>query len=256
MNKPHIKSLHYQLIPGENVDYKKASPINGETNDFRVIIENDSAHFMMKTHCATEKEARELVEPYLKRWEVLIGLEHDPGDLHFKFKDSEIIELEPGAGNSLVLGSCSFNISVSMDAVLHLSRGRFPSLPQNFILSPDVETMFLRYKSYQEGKESLLSMAYMCLTVLEVSAGGRSQAASRYGISSTVLDKLGSICSECGDASQARKVTKRSKLKALSSNEIDWVLKVIKAIIRRTGEWAYNPNASAPEITMADFPKL
>ena len=116
--------------------------------------------------------------------------------------------------------------------------------------------MYLRYKAFREGKESLLSMAYMCLTVLETSAGGRSRAASKYSISKAVLNKLGTICSEKGDKNQDRKAPKKGAFAALTVSESEWVIQVVKALIRRVGEYAYRPTASLPAVTISDFPTV
>lgn len=257
MNDPHVKSLNYQLITGENVDYKKAPPISEETDDFVLRVENDLASFEMKMHFSTKEDAKALVDSFLKRWEILIGLAHDPGDLRFEYKNAEVIDRAPDNKNSVVLNVDPLLTRASIDAtLLRVSRGRFPPPPKHFDISPDVETMYLRYNAYRDGKESLLSMAYMCLTVLETSAGGRSKAASKYSISKTVLNTLGTICSKKGDQSQARKAPKKGAFCALSHSESDWVTKVVKALIHRAGEWAHKPSAPLPTINMADLPPL
>jgi hypothetical protein len=215
----------------------------------------------MKTHYAREEDAREVVESYLHRWEVLIGLYCDPGDLSFKFQSADVIDRAPvDTHETIVHSSLHIHVVSNVAAVLHTSRGQFPPLPHRFALSPDTETMYMRYKSYLEGKEILLSMAYMCLTVLEASAGSRAKArakaAKKYAIAKCVLDKLGAICTEKGGRSEARKARKSGAFVPLSAVEKDWVTQVIKALIRRVGEYAYDPTASLSQLTMNDFPTI
>ena len=101
----------------------------------------------------------------------------------------------------------------------------------------------------------------MCLTVFEASAvvnnkskkHKREKAAKKYFISEKVLKELGTLCSERGGPEEARK---SGEFVPLSAHEKEWVAQVIKASIRRIGEYAKNPNAALPQLTMGDFPQI
>ncbi len=228
-----------------------------ETEEFILIVDSKGANFQMKAHYPTIDEARTVAEAFFRRWEVLIGLEHNPGDLMFTFQDADVIDRAPVESNSTIINVHStIEIHSTVDAVIHLSRGKLPSAPQKFDLSPDVETMYMRYKAFREGRESLLSMAYMCLTVLEASAGDRANAAKKYSIAKLVLDTLGKLCSQRGRADEARKTPRNGAYVPLSDQEKDWIVQVIKAIIRRAGERAYEPKARLRQITLDDFPNI
>lgn len=255
MNDPHVKTLHYRVVPGNNVDYEKAAPITVETDDFSVTMNSKDAIFEMKNHFTTKNDAKKIVDSYLMRWDLLIGLELAPGDLTFIFQHANIIDRAPVSDGGIDLNVHSaVSASVAMDVVLHVSRGTFPTPPLHFALTPDVETMYIRYKACREGRESLLSMAYMCLTVLKTSANGK--AAEKYTISETVLKKLGNLCTERGSPAEARKKLRGSDFIPLSAQEKEWVIQVVKAIIRRTGEHAFEPTRTLPQLTMSDFPTI
>ncbi len=257
MNDPQVKTLHYAVVHGKHVDYKKAKTITFEANDFTLNMDPKEATFEMRTHYATTEEARAVADLFLRRWEVLIGLEYDPGDLKFVFRQADIIDRAPAKTDSTV--SIVHNVAdqcIAADADVQENREKFPSPPNNFDLSPNVETMYTRYKSFWEGRETLLSMAHMCLTVLENSAGGRANAAKNYSISKPILDKLGNLCAEKGDQVDARKAPKNRSFVSLSDQEKKWIKRVIKAIIRRAGEVAHNPTASFSQLTMDDFPTI
>jgi hypothetical protein len=96
----------------------------------------------------------------------------------------------------------------------------------------------------------------MCLTVLEVSAGDRTNAASKYGIAKSVLDMIGKLCSERGSPDEARKTPRQGAYVPLSGQEKNWIILVIKAIIRRAGECAYEPKDRLQQLTLNDFPKI
>jgi len=42
----------------------------------------------------------------------------------------------------------------------------------------------------------------------------------------------------------------------LTPPEKAWVEAVVRTLIQRVGEYAYDPTAKAPQITMADFPSI
>ena len=268
MNDPHVKALHYRVIVGKDIDYNNAPPVSGITDAFDLSIDGDIAIFEMKKHYPTAGEARAVVDRYLRAWDILIGLEYDPDDLRIDFSHADIIDRSPqkGGKNVLNLQSRVTARSCTADVILHVSRARFPSFPNKFIASPDAETMYIRYKAYRQNREKLTSMAYMCLTVLERSvderdkAGGmnRKKAAKQYCIDIDVLSTLGNLCTEKGDTTEARKYPKNRTFTPLHPKEKKWIVLVIKALIRRVGEYEYarSTGAELKQITMGDFPKI
>lgn len=259
MKKRHIRALRYRVVPDESVDYKKAAPVIEETADFTMEIDGDTVSFEMKRQYEKIEEARQVVDSYLRAWEVLIGLEQDPDDLKFDFKNADIVDSSSEVDSHLKSVAAVIHAQSKVHGTLHVSRGKYPAPPRRFKFSPDVETMYTRYKAYRQGRESLLSMAYMCLTVLEASAGGRNkrpQAAKSYSVAKPVLDKLGEFCSQKGGQTEARKAPVGRTFVTLTPKGKKWVVCVIKALIRRAGEWAYDTDAQLQQITMNDFPNL
>ena len=104
-----------------------------------------------------------------------------------------------------------------------------------------------------EGRSRLGDTAYFCLTVLERAAGGRGQAGQHFGIAKPVLNKLGELTDQKGGR-EARKA--KGADSEFTNAERTWLQEVMKAIIRRAAEVAYNPHASQMQITMADLPSL
>jgi hypothetical protein len=137
---------------------------------------------------------------------------------------------------------------------------RYPDIPGNFVLSPDVESMWNRYQGYLDGREPLASMAYFCLTTVDGSTGirrGKRPAASRrYGISEDVLRKLGDLTSNVGSERTARKLPPPTGRRDHTGQEIAWIEAAVRASIRRLGEFAYDPARPWPQITMKDLPQL
>lgn len=261
MNDPHVNALFYRVITANDVDYDKAPPLSEETGDFLFTITGDIAQFRMKSHFATEEEAKICVDKFLQTWSIFIGLkDYSPDEITFVFKNAEIVDRSPPRKDSQSesLSVClSETIHVSTSVSTHLSRAKFPSLPEEFAVSPDVETTYLRYKMYRQNRDSFLSMAYMCLTMIEASAGrNRKDAAKKYYINLDVLNKLGELASTRGSKLEARKAPKKTAYTPLTQNEKTWLERVIKRIILRLGEYAFDPNLKLQTITMNDFPRL
>jgi len=256
MNGSHVERLFYQVIIPEDVDYGNAPPLSGETDNFKLHLSKDKLLVEMKTHCASEGEARGIVDDYLKGWEVTAGLLHGPGSLTFKFSNSIILDRPPdneNIRNSELNPSLSEVIMLSENAQVHVAHAEFPALPQRFRLSPEAEMMYLRYKLYREGRESLLGMAYWCLTVIEYSARGRTEAADQYRVDLKVLRRLGELCGNRGGINEARKLNGQAGVTPLKPEEREWIKTVIKTLILRVGEYAFNPIAKLTQITMSDF---
>jgi hypothetical protein len=259
MNDPHVKALHYRVVLGKNVDYKKATPLSATNEDFDFTLDGKTAVFEMREHYSTADEAKAVVEQYIRAWDILIGLEQDPGDLRLVFDHADIIDRSPsvnGKNINILNVNVSSHVVFSDHVSLHVSRSKYPTFPKNFAASPDAETMYLRYKAYRENRETLNSMAFMCLTILQEGAGGRKKAAKRYNIDYKILNTLGTLVSTKGDKADARKFPKDGKFDPLRPREKDWIVSVIKALVRRVGEYAHDPKANLKKLSMGDFRDL
>ncbi len=259
-----VKSLIYKLIPDTSVDYDNAPEIIEETNDFKIRVNPEKAIFELKDHFTSVLDARIIADDYLKRWQVLIGLENNPDDLKFRFENAEYEQIEKeGQAIRSLSAHVSASVVVSDNVGIHISHNHLPNLPHKFKMSPDVITMYQRYKLYRQGKESLTSMAYMCLTILEASARGlknynknnshRGKASHQYNIDYDVLDDLGKLVSTRGDQIEARKAPKNGVFDPLEQEERDWIIRAIKVLIRRAGEWTYDPYGQHTQITVQDI---
>lgn len=146
---------------------------------------------------------------------------------------------------------------------LRITRREYPKPPKIFRVSPDVETLWQRYQMYLDGKDQLQAMAYFCLTLFELLAGGlpphrhvksnrRRKASNMFSIEYDVLDQLGELTSAKGDRFTARKA--QSTPIPLSEKERVWIESAIKQLIRRIGE--HSSGQTLPVIKMVDLPPL
>lgn len=255
MRDPHVVSLLYRAITDENVAFNNPPPVENETEAFQMRLADGILTFEMKEHFTSEQEARKLVEPYLRAWEISSALHFWQEVMRFEFENAEVIDRNPSPRTATLT-----NVVGSMPTLTDI-RGiniftHYPEPPDRFVVSPDVETMWHRFEAYRAGRESLAVMGYMCLTVLQASAGGRKEAAKQYGINFKVLGKLGILTTTVGDERTARKALPNHQFRPHTEAEILWIETVINRLIRRAGEWAYDPNAARHEIRMVDLPKI
>jgi hypothetical protein len=213
----------------------------------------------MREHFPAVEEARRVVEDFLRSWEIKTELDSGRDELRFQFEDSHVIDrdpLPPGDPKKVPL-SGTIVITVKTSAKLHKIRRNYPDPPTFFKVTPDVETLWQRYNNYLDGKEPLPSMAYFCLTLIENKAGGKKKrklAAKLFLIEKAILERLGDLTANKGNAETARKVPEKGSITALNEKEKKWIEAVVKIFIQRMGELANIQTAKL--ITMTDLPKI
>lgn len=255
MRDPHVKKLIYQLKTPDDVDYNdNCPPIEHHTDDFTLELRNKMLTCVLKKHYPSIKEARAVVEPLLKSWELDVALKSGRQEIQFEYYDGEIIDRDLTPGKKIV--NCTVNtLRVLVEADSHLTKNKYPDIPSNFLINFDAETLWRRYDNYLNGNEQLLSMAYFCLSYIEGTVEkSKKEFADKYKIHKKVLDKLGKFTSVRGDHFDARK-GKGHSFQPLSRNEEEWIKKCIKIIIRRICEHQSDPN-SLEEINLSNLPSL
>ena len=250
MNDPHVQSLRYRFEPTEGNKFN-APPVPWNTTEADFELADGYLTARPKNHYPDIEQARVVIDPLVRAWEVEAGINYRQREFRFKFTNGEVIERRPTPG--VVKLSGTITATGSLSAVL--TRANYPPPPRQFIVTPDVDVIWERYARYREGAESLPSMAYFCFTVLKGPARRRTEAAIKYNISDAILKKLENLTSTKGDPSMARKAPRGGSYEPLTKREIDWIETVVLAIIRRLSEAAISPT-NLRKITMADLPPL
>jgi hypothetical protein len=231
----------------------------GSTEEFQVTLQDGRVTVEMIGDYLTVDDAREVVEPYLRAWEIQAFLRHVAKHndfqqpLVFQFDGVDIANPVPGPP-----------IVIQASTGQGFFYGEYPSPPHGFEASPNVRAMWLRWQEYQAGRESLPSMAYFCLTVVESHVGGprqgrRQRAAAHFAVAMDVLKKFGDLVSEVGGEHELRKAHAREK-RPYSAEERKWIELVTLALMQRVGEVAHYEatglrlGEQVAPITMADFP--
>ena len=250
----HVVALIYRLQPSEHVSYAEPPLLLFENEIARFRLEEDRLRCELKVHVATSEEARGLIDPILRDWEVEVELAWSRGELRFIYQDAEIIDRTPSTpgairGHVMVALGGAYSVATA-NAASHIIRRRYPDPPVGFHLTPDAESILLRFRGYQDGREPLLSMAYFCLTVVLSAAGGLSNAAKAFGIAESVLRKLGELTSNRGDLTTARKA--RATKHPLTGAERAWIEATVKQLVLRLCD----PPQRYERKQMADLPPL
>jgi len=204
----------------------------------RFRLESDQLRCELKVHVGTSEQARSLLDPIVRDWEIEVELGRSRGELRFVYENAEIIDRTPPTpgtirGHVMVLQQGAYLVSTG-NVSFHVTRKKYPDPPMGFHLTPDAESILLRFRGYQDGREPLLSMTYFCLTVVESAAAGpnhRSSAAKLFGIKKDVLHKLGNLTTNCGDRASARKAHSNSR--PLTDREREWIEATIKQLVLR-----------------------
>jgi hypothetical protein len=253
MNDPHVELLHYRIKHADSVDFDRAPPLECEEPAFSVRIEKGHVTIVTKEHHATAESARAVVEPFLRAWELQFALFSAADKFEFAFQNSEVIDRKPTPGG-LHARAIEVTSASIVSAHMHVSRASYPDPPVGLARDDNVDLMLIRYRGWCEGRRPLGEAAYFCLTVLRLAAGnGKSAVAQQFGISLPVINKFGKLT----DAKGGREARKAKGAKNEFTNaERIWLQEVMKTIIRRAAEVAYDPRATRKQITMADLPSL
>lgn len=257
----HVVSVRYRLVPSESVEFDNPPAVERSLEAFDVRLADGVATFTMNQHHATESSARRQTDPYVRGWEIDTALRWGQAEVAFKCDRTECIDRNPPkseSGKTIHELSGRVVLGVHASASLSVTRRTYPNPPDNFSVSPDVEALWNRYEGYLDGRESLLAMAYFCLTVVEFSTGAqrnqrRVAAAQMYGFSDEILKTMGEITSTHGDERTARKAGNN---RPLTDAEREWVKATIKVIVRRIGQYDADPAQARTQITMSDLPPL
>jgi len=251
MRDPHVEALYYRLETGQQLAFSGPSPVERDADTFSLRLSDGQLVVRMKNHYATDTAARLAVEPYLRSWEIATALRHGPGAMKFVFERADVIDRDPpppGAGVVLTPVTATITVGVMAPTVLR-TVSQYPDPPDSFEASPDVVDMWERYQGYCAGEEPLPSMAKYVLTRFQ-------QTEARHTVSEKVVSKLGYLHTKVGTPRTLRKREADQEVRPHTPTEIAWMEDVVRAIIRRVGEWAANPNATWPQITLKDFPPI
>jgi hypothetical protein len=255
MRDPHVEWLLYHIECAPTTSFRNPPPIQYDDPGFSLSVKDEKLRFTFKEHHASIPDAQASIAPFLRAWEIKIGLESGPGQIRFTYGSASVIDRNPpGPGETQVLGMTGLASGFATGrGTLHSERSLYPEPPRQFVVSPDVEILWQRYNIYVDKREPLSAMAFFCLTVLEHGGGrkNRGDVALKYKIDIGILNRLGDLTESRGDFLTARKMNP-VRLVPYTPAEITWIETAVKAIIRRVAE--IEGGSTVAEMKMSDLP--
>ena len=144
MNDPHVVALFYDIEHGDSVSYEKAKSFVHDEPAFRVRVKNKKVCFKLKEHYATESEARQSIDKYIRVWELDAGLKRSPDFFKLKFARAKIVDRNPTSGKKSVSATpVRLKITTSVSAVT-IAPPDYPSPPADLSIDPDVQSIYDR----------------------------------------------------------------------------------------------------------------
>ena len=270
MNDPNIYTLKYGIrsVGIYTVGHDATKPGWSTKNEIgEFLIDEDELTVLLTADCADTLEARLLVEPFLRAWEIHADLTIGFGAIRFSFRSAS------WSNRNSLGGSASFGFSDSFVFTVKLTEYPEPPSFQTFAVSDLVKDIHARWCQFREGKEPLRGMANYVLTRIELEAAAadntrpqRAVAARMFNFSRPVLDAIATAAALPGPGLDARKAygaaRDRFVANTADANEVE-------TVYARVDEWLENalvkimshlarhglPN-SGQQMTMNDLPPL
>ena len=251
----HVVSLTYKLVTDNSTSFINCDSIKLETEIFNLELNDGILTCYLNIHYDTEELARQVIDKYLKSWEIDYALRYGRGEIYFQFVKSNVIYREPDSPGTAIVYVKAFGAGVAiMTAQAHIIRCKYPSFPEEFIFNPDVEALWNRYEMYLDGKERLPTTGYFCLTYFDkFLCKSRAKALEKFKISHKIFTELSKVTSNKGDAISARECIS-NMFEPLTEKDNLFIEACIRMFIHRLGEYA--AGAKLSEITMADLPSI
>lgn len=265
MNDPHVTTLHYWVEHDDSVDYNNAEPLDYEDDLAEVHLEKGQLTLRPKGHFASAQEAREAFEGFIRNWEFVAALEAGSKRLQLIYVDADVIDRNPTPPSPGVveLSATSRGGILRSSAKVTMRKAKYPNPPEGSSLdssNPTALAMLSRLDRYHQGRETLATMAYFCLTVMKESAKAATETSNaekatrdHYGISDNVQGKVSGLSTNRGGI-EARKGT--GLWQEFTSEEKKFLLTAVQTFIRRVAEKSADPAGKLSLITMADLPEL
>jgi hypothetical protein len=257
MQDPHVEAVYYEISSADGLPFGTPPSVTLSNHLGVFEVSNGRLTVHPAEHYARGEEARTVLDPFLRAWEVDADLSRGIGAIRFKFHSVRKIDRNPpakGVGSVSVATGPGEATWTGYAPTVQITQNTYSPPPRDFRTTPEVEVAYGRWKAFREGREPLQSMSYAVLTLVESVAGGHRQAASTFQIDVRILDTIGQLSSTRGDGATARKFKQGLQFKPLSGGESSWLEAAVRRLVRRIGEHAAGARLS--RVTMNDLPTL
>src|ERR1051326_2693356 len=104
MNEPIVTHLYYKLKLSAELAFDNPPALERDLSKFKFVLDPaGQLEVTMKSNVSTEAEARSIVEPYLRSWELDHFLTTGRKEFWFEFNNSTIVERDPEQSGGKVI---------------------------------------------------------------------------------------------------------------------------------------------------------
>lgn len=249
MNDPHVQRLFYELRCPSDVVFEQPPPLDHESFDARFNLDRGTLMVEPTRHFAEVSEARAVIEPFLRTWEIHDALVHGRQNLHFEYLSAHVVDRASPAHAAGATGLASLTLTAT--ATVTSIRRAYPNPPTGFVVTPLVEALYHAHQSALRDKRVAVAAGYFALTAVKTrvrdstwTERGRARTAriaSVLVVDPVILERLHDLTTNAGDLSTTRKVSDKAEFDrprpAHTLEDVDWICSTIRRLAIRLGEW-------------------
>jgi hypothetical protein len=139
MRDPHVEALYYEIGTGEGVSFGAPPPLNLTNRLGTFELSNGKLTIRPAEHYSSGGEARSVLEPFLRAWELDSDLTRNIGAIRFKFLSVHKVDRYPrdtSAGAVSVVAEAADVVVASDAPSVHITQGTYPAPPGGFLDLP------------------------------------------------------------------------------------------------------------------------
>jgi hypothetical protein len=95
MRDPHVEALYYEIGTGEGISFGAPPPLSLNNRLGTFELSNGKLAIRPAEHYSSGNEARSVLEPFLRAWELDSDLTRNIGAIRFKFLSVQKVDRDP-----------------------------------------------------------------------------------------------------------------------------------------------------------------
>jgi hypothetical protein len=257
VTSPRVKRLSFTFHSlDDRHEFSRAVAWEGELGGFRCRLRDGILEAWPSAEYADVKTTPLALEPHLRVWELWLELDSNLRT-EFRYASAQVVGTQstpstPGSGAIDLHVEFAETGQAVDNLILTVGHSEYPPPPpRQLVISPLVEELLGWVRELREGRQRMLVLAYLFLTMLTYEYGGKRAAAKAINVSANVLETLGRL-SHKNDPTERRKVMGR-EVESLTEAERGWIEAALPRLTLQIAE--IEAGSSPPKLSMG-FPDL
>lgn len=255
MNDPKVEALYYRFVSDNpNDQFDDAKPQAFTLQEFNFSLEKAILTVRPQIKYSSVDQAREKIDPILRKWEFSAFIENKSHRIRFVFQDANIVDLNPDTKGVAISLRSAYMVGVAESVTVNIQNPDYPSLINSYTTSELTDELTFRLKQYTDRNELPTQMAYYILERLEYILVGKTKNARKklaeiLIVDFDVLQKLGEL-SNRSDPKIGRHGNREPL--PLTQDQINWLEQVAFRLVARVAEYNNDKN-NLKSISMKDL---